>query len=81
MGQMRQTKRFFNNLQQSVIEFNNEHRIYCSDWNLVLDQNLDTENYRNINNSRARENILKITEENEYIDVWRVLNENKKKYT
>ena len=49
--------------------------------NLVLDQNLDTENYRNIHNPRARENILKIIEENEYIDVWRVLNENKMKYT
>ena len=33
---------FYDNLQQSVIEFNNEHIIYCGDWNLVLDQNLDT---------------------------------------
>ena len=63
-----------------MIEFNNEHIIYCGDWNLVLDQNLDTENYRNINNPRARENVL-IIEENEYIDVCRVLNENKTKYT
>ena len=72
---------FYDNLQQSVIEFNNEHIIYCGDWNLVLDHSLDTENYRNINNPRARENVLKLIEENEYIDVWRVLNENKTKYT
>ena len=69
---------FYDNLQQSVIEFNNEHIIYCGDWNLVLDQNIDTENYRNINNPRARENVLKIIEENEYIDVWRVLNKKKR---
>ena len=42
---------------------------------------LDSENYRNINNTRARDTIIKIIEENGYIDVWRVENENKKKFT
>ena len=48
---------------------------------MVLDQNLDTENYRNINSQRAREVVLRILEENEYIDGWRVLNENKRSFT
>ena len=72
---------FYTNLQESVLEYNNEHVIFCGDWNLVLDQNLDTEIYRNINNPRAREIVLRILEENEYIDVWRVLNENKRSFT
>ena len=32
---------FYTNLQERVLEFNNEHVIFCGDWNLVLDQNLD----------------------------------------
>ena len=55
--------------------------MFCSDWNLILNETLDTENYVNINNPRARNAVLNIMEENGYIDVFRLLNENQKKFT
>ena len=54
--------------------------MFCGDWNLILNETLDTENYVNINNPRARNAVLNIMEENGYIDVFRILNENQKKF-
>lgn len=72
---------FYRTLHQHVLDLNNEYVIFCGDWNFVLDPNLDTENYKSINNPRARSTVLKIIDENEYIDVWRTLNDNKKQFT
>ena len=55
--------------------------MFCGDCNLILNETLDTENYVNINNPRARNAVLNIMEENGYIDVFRILNENQKKFT
>lgn len=68
----------FNDIQQQVSELGNKHIIWCEGWNLVLNSDLDTVNYKNINNPRARNTVINITEENGYIDVWRVLNYTKK---
>ena len=54
--------------------------MFCGDWNLILNETLDTENYVNINNPRARNAVLNSMEENGYIDVFRILNENQKKF-
>ena len=72
---------FYKRIQQNVSEIGNDNVIFCGDWNLVLNPVLDSGNYRNINNPRARDEILKVIDENGYIDVWRVQNENKKKIT
>ena len=40
-------------------------------FNLVLNPDLDTKNYININNPKAREKVLDICEEFDLIDVWR----------
>ena len=45
-----------------------------------MNETLDIENYVNINNPRARNAVLNIMEENGYIDVFRILNENQKKF-
>ena len=72
---------FYTHIQQYVSEIGNENVIFCGDWNLILNPELDSENYKHINNPRARDEIIKIIDENGYIDVWRVQNENKKKFT
>ena len=53
----------------------------CGDWNLVLDQDMDTENYVHINNPRARAVVLVFVLENNYVAAWRVLHEGKRSYT
>ena len=72
---------FYNTIQQYISEFGNEHVVWCGDWNLVLNSDLDTVNYKNINNPRARNTVINIIDENGYVDVWRVLNDTKKKFT
>ena len=71
---------FFTELQQIVTDLGNDNIMFCGDWNLILNETLDTENYVDINNPRARNAVLNIMEENGYIDVFRILNENQKKF-
>ena len=42
------------NLKQKIDEFDNKNGIICDDWNLEIDPNVDTENYKTINNPNAR---------------------------
>ena len=58
---------FFTELQQIVSDLGNDNIMFCGDWNLILNETLDTENYVNINNPRARNAVLNIMEENGYI--------------
>ena len=51
--------------------------IICGDWNLVLDPEIDTENYRQVNNLRTRKTVLKLIEQDNYVDVYRLLKEDK----
>ena len=57
------------------------HCIMCGDFNLVQNQYMDTFNYSNVNNPKAKEMILKIKEELELCDPWRVLNPDIKRFT
>ena len=60
-----------------IQDFGNENVIICGDWNLVLNPDIDTENYLHINNPRARTGILKFIEEDNFIDVYRNLHDEK----
>ena len=51
--------------------------IVCGDWNLVLDTEIDTENYRQVNNPRARKEVLKLIEQDNYVDIYSLLKEDK----
>ncbi|MEW8548783.1 MAG: reverse transcriptase domain-containing protein, partial [Candidatus Thiodiazotropha sp.] len=72
---------FYKEIKLKILSLENDHVILCGDWNLVLDQEMDTENYVNINNPRARAVVLDFLLEDNYVDAWRVLNEGKKSYT
>ena len=45
-----------------------------------MDPELDTENYKLINNPKARIVVKNLLEEQEYMDAWRILNEEKRIY-
>ena len=53
----------------------------CGDWNFVLDQDLDYNNHLHINNPKARKVILDYIVEEHLLNVWRVSNEDSRKYT
>jgi exonuclease III len=72
---------FFENIFNKINEINNEYAIICGDWNLVINPTLDYENYLHTNNPKARNVILNYIISDEYIDIWRVMNEDKREYT
>ena len=72
---------FYTNIKQNVSEFENDQVIMCGDWNFVLDPDLDYNNYLHINNPKARKVILDYIEEENLLDVWRVSNDDSRKYT
>ena len=72
---------FYTNIKQKVSEFENDQVILCGDWNFVLDLDLDYNNYLHINNPKARKVILDYIEEENLLDVWRVSNEDSRRYT
>ena len=68
---------FYKNLKQKIQDFGNENVIISGDWNSVLNPDVDTENYLHINNPRAGTEVLKIIEEDNFIDVYRNLHDEK----
>ena len=72
---------FYENLIQKISEFENENVIMCGDWSLVLDIEKDYDTYLHVNNPKARKVVLNLLEEENFIDVWRVMHEDTKKYT
>lgn len=63
---------FYNWIKQVIIDFNNTRCIICADFNLVLDPDKDSQNYININNPHARQRVLKLIEEMNLVDPYRI---------
>lgn len=55
--------------------------IWCGDFNLVLDPTIDCYNYKGINNPKARNKVLEMIETYAYIDPFRQLHEDLRRYT
>jgi hypothetical protein len=72
---------FFENFFQQITHINNEYTVLCGDWNLVLNQYLDYENYSNVYNPQARDTALNFIEVEVFIDIWRQNNEIERRYT
>ena len=68
---------FYKKLRQKISEFGNNKVIICGDWNLVLNPEEDTENYRHVNNPAARQEVLKFIDEDNYIDIFRFCKDEK----
>lgn len=72
---------FYENLIKKIAEFENDNVIICGDWNLVINPEIHSHNYFHINNPKARQTVLNLLEEENFIDAWRVMNEDSRKYT
>ncbi|KAK6173986.1 hypothetical protein SNE40_017347 [Patella caerulea] len=69
--------KFYQNIQSKLQNFQCENMIICGDWNLTLNPEKDTFNYKHVNNPKARLQVLKLCDELDPVDVWRYSNENK----
>ena len=65
----------------TFVKDNNNPTILAGDFNLVLDPDIDTKNYVNVNNPKAREELLNMITECNLVDTWRELNLETFKYT
>ena len=72
---------FYEQMKQKIEEFQNDHVLICVDWNMIMDVEMDSFNYVNINNPRARQSVLQLLDQENFIDPWRLMHENKKQYT
>ena len=72
---------FFENLFNTVENSDTKNLILVGDWNLVLDFNIDTHNYKKENNTKAKETVLKYIEKLDLIDIWRKTHDNTKGFT
>ena len=67
----------FDKLEQNVIR----NWVLCGDWNLVLDQNLDTYNYLHHNNPITSQTLKNFIKRNQLLDIWRSNNQDTKKFS
>ena len=72
---------FYEKVRECFLEFDNDYFILCGDFNVTLNQALDTHNYSHVNNPKAREKVLEIMSDLQLVDYYRVLNPDKKVFT
>ena len=78
----RDTPEFFQTIEQYLDEFGDDTPIVLGgDWNLVLEQERDSYNYKRLNNVRARRKVLNMIKKYELIDVFRERCPTAKRYT
>ena len=68
-GPNRDNPDFYSLIEDIIRERNWYNIIWAGDWNLVLNPNLDYENYKNINNKGPRKG-----KRLDFADVWREIN-------
>ena len=72
---------FFQNLQNKIDFMGNDTIILGGDWNVPLDYNMDTVNYRGKNNTKANQEVKSMMQNLDLVDVWREINTHDRKYT
>ena len=65
-----------------IKEVGNDNTVIWGDWNVVLDVNLDTCNYkRMVNHPRYKNKVKEIMTVHELVDPWREIHPEKRRYT
>lgn len=64
-----------------VDEIGNNSYIICGDYNLVLDPSLDYDNYKRINNGKARLKLLNHIQNRQLFDPFREIFPDQQRYT
>ena len=72
---------FYTQLRERTERYETNNILIVGDWNLLLNPEIDGYNYKNINNPRARQEVLHIKNHFMLFDVWREENPEEKKFT
>ena len=72
---------FYDELFEHIENIGNSEFIIGGDWNLVIDPEIDSVNYKHVNNKKAREIVLSNCQKYNLIDVWRIMNPREKRYS
>lgn len=76
------TPNFYSELRNKIDSYlNTQHIIIGGDFNLVMNKDLDSMNYKHLNNPKARIEVLKLMETFNLVDIFRENNANLKRYT
>ena len=72
---------FFTEIQNVVQKNESDYNIICGDYNLILDQALDSNNYKHVNNPKARSTVLSMMSNLSLSDIYRQLHPTCQRYT
>ena len=72
---------FFHFIQNLIQNEQVDYNIICGNFNLVLNPDLDSCNYKHLNNQRARQMVLQMINDHDLCDVYRSLHPDTKRYT
>ena len=73
--------RFFKTLKELIEQADADYDIMCGDFNLVLNPSLDSHNYINVNNPRARTELLSLLNELNLTDTFPSFHPDKNPFT
>ena len=80
-GPNRDEPEFYNTLKEKIMELDNPNVIMAGDRNMVLDTFKDYQNYKHVNNAKAREVVESMITDLNLYDIWRDLNSDCQRYT
>ena len=60
---------FYSFIMDKIKEFGITFYLIAGDFNLILQQSLDSYNYQNVNNARARDKVLQMLGELDLVDI------------
>ena len=73
---------FFEKIKQLIKNSPNfDYLIICGDFNLVLDPQKDSKNYKNINNPKSRQHVMELMDNFELLDAYRSIHPDIQRYT
>ena len=64
---------FFEEISKLLENANGDYNILCGDFNVALDNDIDTFNYRHVNNPRSRQAIFDLVRQYDLSDIYRDL--------
>ena len=73
--------KFYEVIENLIDEENFDYNLICGDLNLVLNPEIDSFNYKHINNPRARQSVLSMISGHDLCDLYREFHPEKKRFT
>ena len=80
-GPNSENPKFYEVIKNLIDEENFDYNLICGDLNLVLNPEIDSYNYKHINNPRARQSVLSMISGHDLCDLYREFHPEKRHFT